>query len=307
MSIYNYFSERYKEIIVDSNFCNKMEFDEQRLLASVMIEFAAPMRYQPNRYNSYTVETDALYEAIEVFARHQGWGTPPDNFDSEELLCKRDLYELFDIIEIQYEQLGSESLEYQTKINNTLDEISSQFRLLNGRFIKIDAQQFEQDLKSKSLARMDALRCEEPLFQLAYEEMLEAFEKYELGDYKDCILKAACSFESVMKVLLDSPASSTSAANALIEALVKTDYFSDIPENVIGIMKDKILLSLPTMRNKFGSGHGQGSSFFDIPKSSANLALNLASSLNTFLVDLYLEKNFANPADKRFEEDELPF
>jgi len=229
-----------------------------------------------------------------------------DNFDSEEVLYKRDLHELFDIIEIQYEQLSSDSAEYQSEINNVLEEIDSPFRLLNGRFLKIDAQQFEQDLKNKALIKMERLRCEEPLFQSAYEEMLEAFEKYELGDYKDCILKAEYSFESMLKILLNNQRYSTSAANALIEAIAASDYFSDIPEEAIGIMKDKVLLSLPTIRNKCGSGHGQGSSPFVIPKSVANLALNLAASLNTFLADLYLEKNFSESTEEIFD-DELPF
>ena len=311
MGIYTYFSETYKELISDNNFCENVEYDEQHLLVDVMTEFTAPMRYSPDRYNpTYTVTTDALYESIEIFAKHQNWGKSPDNFDNIEVLQKRDLHELFDIIEIQYEQLGSEAGEYQSKINDALERIDNPFRLLNGRFIKIDARQFELNLKKKALLLMEKLRCNEPLFQIAYEEVLGAFEKYELGDYKDCILKAEYSFESMLKILLNDPQYSTSAANALIEAIVKSDYFSDVPEDAIGIMKDKVLLSLPTIRNKCGSGHGQGGSSVAIPKSVANLALNLASSLNTFLADLYLQKNFSENPDDHFSahaDEDLPF
>ena len=307
MGAYTYFSERYKELIDDGDFCCKIEFAEQGRLIEVMTTFAAPMQYQPNRYDSYTVTTDALYEAIEVFTRHQNWGNPPSDFDSAEVLCKRDLHELFDIIEIQFEQLGREAAEYQSEINNVLDEINNPFRMANGKFIKLDRRQLEFDLKRKTLEKMEKLRCNEPVFQVAYQEMLEAFEKYELGDYKDCILKAEYSFESMMKILLSDSTFSTSAANALIEATVASDYFSGIPEDAIGIMKDKVLLSLPTIRNKCGSGHGQGSNPSAIPRSVANLALNLASALNTFLIDLYLEKTPHMQTTEISEDDDLPF
>lgn len=307
MGVYAYFSERYKELLDDSDFCSNIGFAEQNRLVEIMTTFAAPMQYQPNRYDSYTVTTDALYEAVEVFTKHQNWGEPPSNFDYTEILHKRDLHELFDIIEIQYEQLGREASEYQSELNNTLDEINNPFRLANGKFIKLDRQQFELDLQRKTHEKMEKLRCEEPLFQVPYQEMLEAFEKYELGDYKDCILKAEYSFESMLKVLLGDPAFSTSAANALIEAIAASDYFSDIPEDAVGIMKDKVLLSLPTVRNKCGSGHGQGSTPSAIPKSVAGLALNLASTLNTFLIDLYLEKTSPMPTTEICEDDDLPF
>jgi hypothetical protein len=308
MGTYNYFSERYKDIIIDGEFCDNIGFKEQYKLVKVMVEFAAPIRYQPGRYDSWTVTTNALDEAFNVFAEHRNWGNTPENFEcDEEILCKRSLCELFDVIEIQYEQLSSESIEYQSEVNNVLDEIDSQFRLMNGRFIKIDKQQFDFDLKRKALAKMEKLRCDEPIFQSAYQEILEAYEKYELGDYKDCILKAEYSFESMMKILLNNPSLSTSAANALIEALATSDYFSDIPENAKGIIKDKVLLSLPTVRNKCGSGHGQGDNSSAIPKSVATLALNLASTLNTFLADLYLEKNSSAAVNEILEDSDLPF
>ena len=195
LGVYTYFSERYKELLDDGDFCSNIGFAEQSQLVEIMTIFAAPMQYQPNRYDSYTVTTDALYEAVEVFIKHRNWGEPPSTFDCGEVLCKRDLHELFDIIEIQYEQLGREAVEYQSEINNVLDEINNPFRLVNGKIIKLDRQQFEFDLKRKTLEKVEILRCDEPVFQVAYQEMLEAFEKYELGDYKDCILKAEYSFE----------------------------------------------------------------------------------------------------------------
>ncbi|MCL2165226.1 MAG: abortive infection family protein [Oscillospiraceae bacterium] len=308
MKTYYYFSERYKELISDGGFAPEFSPEQKDSVTQVMLDFAAPMRRQPNRYDSWTEETDALYEALLVFGAHQGWGTP-SNFASDEILAKRSTCELFDIAEIQYEQLGGDAAVYQSEINDALTEMDCPFRLLNGRIIKIDAKQFEQDLKKKTLDTLERLRCDEPLFQSAYEEMLTAFERYELGDYKDAILKAECSFESMMKILLNNPNLTTAAANALIEGIAASDYFSEIPEDAIGIMKDKVLLSLPTVRNKCGSGHGQGTQAAIIPKSVANLALNLASTLNTFLADLYLEKvhSAVQETEGQSEFDDLPF
>lgn len=307
MNTNDFFSARYKDILSENGFCENIEVEKQYLLTSAMIWFAAPISYEPNRYDTYTINTDALTEAINVFSSYQGWGERPDTVSNEEILNKRDLHELFDIIEIQYGELGAESNEYQAEINSVFSRIDSPFRMLNGRIIKIDAQQFEQDLKNKALEMIKHLHCENPLFQSVYDELLQAYEKYELGDYKDCILKAEYSFESMMKLLLDDSKFSTAAANPLVEAITASDYFSNIPEDALGIMKDKVLLSLPTLRNKCGSGHGQGSSASIIPKSVANLALNLASTLNTFLADLYVEKNFTGQHDEYPIKEELPF
>ena len=305
MDFYNYFSERYKELLTDEEFCKNITLLERDKLIRTMTEFDAPMLEYPDRYSSFSSRTSALSEAIKIFLLNQDSRDPV--FDSIEFLSNCGLDKLFDIIEIQYKQLSSESDEYQVEINNALEQINNPFRLLNGRFIKIDAKQFEQDLKNKFLAREKMLRCEEPLFQSVFEEMMEAFELYERRNYKDCTLKAACSFESMMKVLLNRPDLSTAAANGLIEALMKTEHFSNIPRDAAGIMADKVLLSLPSIRNKCGSGHGHGRSSDTVPKSVANLSLNLASSLNTFLADLYLEKHSSVSPRESSEEEELPF
>jgi len=308
MKAYTYFSERYKELISGGDFVPEFEFVHKRYIAEIMIRFAAPMQYQPSRYDSWTSNTDALYESIEVFGKRQGWDLP-SNFDYNEMLCKRDAHELFDIIEIQYEQLGSEDSEYQTEINKIFDGIDCQFRLFNGKIIKVDSRQFEQDLKKKILDRLEQLRCDEPLFQSAYEELVKALELFARGENKDAILQAAYSLESMMKILLNDPNAEHDTAGKLIEKITASSYFSEVPVGIMGVMKDKVLQSLPVIRNGCGSGHGKGTKVHEIPKSVANLALNLASALNTFLTDLYLEKHLNQPQVPKAQAscDKLPF
>lgn len=303
--MYHYFSERYKDILTADDFTPNFSTEQKRCVVHVMQRFAAPMQLQLSRYDFYTVGTDALLEAIEIFGKHQGWGTFDANCDLEEILCKRDAHELFDIIEIQHEQIGGkEASEYQIEINIALDEIDCPFRLANGRIIKLDAKQFEHDLKRKALCRLEQLRCDEPLFQSAHGELIEAFEKYKLGDYDDCILKAECSFESMMKILLNNKESADAPAGRLIKQFVSSDYCSKMSEDAKRTMENSVLQSLPAMRNKSGSGHGQGTKIVNIPKSMANLALNLASALNTFLADLYLEK-LSSQKQKEEQADSL--
>lgn len=307
MKKYFYFSERYKEIISEYDFIPIFSFKDKRAITNVILEFDAPMVYQPNRYDSLIQETTALFETISIFGTHRNWGLDYVHYD-EEMLCKRDEHELFDIIEIQYELLSSESAEYQSKVNEVFDDIDCPFRLLNGKIIKIDAKQFEQDLKKKTLDILEKLRCDEPKYQAAYEEFIKAIEQFNRGDYKDAILQAEYSFESMMKIMLNNPDLTTAAANALIEKITESDYFSNIPEEAIGIMKDKVLLSLPTIRNKCGSGHGQGAKPHAIPKSVANLAINLAATLNTFLIELKNEKMFEQSTLKDLPPyEDLPF
>ena len=53
--------------------------------------------------------------------------------------------------------------------------------------------------------------------------------------------------------------------------------------------KDKVMMSLPFVRNNSGADHGAGAQKVIISKAMANLAINLAASLNTYLLEEYDE------------------
>ena len=48
------------------------------------------------------------------------------------------------------------------------------------------------------------------------------------------------------------------------------------------------MMSLPFIRNNSGADHGAGAKQVVISKAMANLAINLASALNTYLIEEYV-------------------
>lgn len=51
--------------------------------------------------------------------------------------------------------------------------------------------------------------------------------------------------------------------------------------------REKVMMSLPFIRNNSGSDHGAGAKDIIISKPMAKLALNLAAALNTYLIEEY--------------------
>ena len=100
---------------------------------------------------------------------------------------------IFSVIELQYELLddnylvtddipyysysgeskhppitNDEKADFSKQLNDFFNEHDMPWRILDGKMIKIDAQQFECDLKAKALASMKELKDAEPKFQSAY-------------------------------------------------------------------------------------------------------------------------------------------
>lgn len=51
--------------------------------------------------------------------------------------------------------------------------------------------------------------------------------------------------------------------------------------------KNSVMLSLPFIRNNTSAGHGAGANTTVVSKPMANLAVNFAAALNTYLIEEY--------------------
>ena len=150
--------------------------------------------------------------------------------------------------------------------------------------IKIDSKQFEIDLKEKTLKVMEQLKDVEPKFQSAYIELVDAMEAYEKGDYQSVINNAGKSYESVLMVILGADRGNASQLAAQYASQVLT-----VPDTMKkNGFKDSVMMSLPFIRNNSGADHGAGAKQVVISKAMANLAINLASALNTYLIEEYV-------------------
>ena len=289
------FSERYKEILSSQNreterlFCDEVSVKAKVDISSIMNEFYEPFKIQPDRYNSYTINTSSLQEAIDKWVRIKCF--------SRDLNLEKILYEkafeklrtpfLFDIVELQYEELsGGEKIEFADEINKSLVENDIPWRIFDGKMIKIDAKQFECDLKVKTVEKMKKLKDLEPKFQSAYTELTDAIEYFEKGDYQSAINNAGKSYESILKVILGLDDGN---AKQLTEQYRDTQL--TVPATMSnGGFQGQVMMALPFIRNKAGAVHGAGDKKVVISKPFAKLAINLAAALDTYLIEEYAER-----------------
>lgn len=293
------FSERYGELFQDeSNWFggdddSNVPYNVKVLIARVMEDFREPISIQPNRYDSCTVNTDALDLAISELDEHVGYrvvdldmmrmGSGLDEFHA---LANVYTPHLFDLIELQYDELSDDAEngkgDFHREINKVFREHGIPWLLVDGRLVKIDPKQFEQDLKLKALNRMEALKDACPLYQGAYDELRKAIDFLGRGDYAEAVINAEKSYESVLKVILGSEFE-TGAANGLTKRLLEAGKLP-LPEGLKPeAFQSSVLMSLPVIRNK-AAAHGSGATGCEMSGPMANLAVNLACALNTYLI-----------------------
>lgn len=293
------FSERYGELFQDeSNWFggddgSSVPFNVKVLIVRVMEGFREPISFQPSRYDSYTVDTDALYLAIEELNEHVDYrlvDLDMMRLDSglDEVHALANVYtpHLFDLVELQYKELSDDAENgkdgFRGEVNKVFREHDIPWLLVDGRLVKIDPRQFEQDLKLKALGEMKELNDADPLYQGAYDELRKAIDFLGRGDYAEAVINAEKSYESVLKVIC-GPESETEAANSLIKRLLEADNLS-LPESLKPeAFQGSVLMSLPVIRNK-AAAHGSGTTGCEISGPMANLAVNLACALDTYLI-----------------------
>lgn len=299
------FSERYGELFQDeSNWFggdddSNVPYNVKVLIARVMEDFREPISIQPNRYDSCTVNTDALDLAISELDEHVGYrvvdldmmrmGSGLDEFHA---LANVYIPHLFDLIELQYDELSDDAEngkgDFHREINKVFREHGIPWLLVDGRLVKIDPKQFEQDLKLKALNRMEALKDACPLYQGAYDELRKAIDFLGRGDYAEAVINAEKSYESVLKVILGSEFE-TGAANGLTKRLLEAGKLP-LPEGLKPeAFQSSVLMSLPVIRNK-AAAHGSGATGCEMSGPMANLAVNLACALNTYLIQETTDK-----------------
>lgn len=299
------FSERYEELLQDESSWlggdddGSVLYKAKVLIARVMEDFREPISLQPSRYDNYTVNTDALdlairelnesvdYRVVDLDMMCMGSG-----LDETHALANVYTPNLFDLIELQYKELSDDAENgkggFRREISKVFREHDIPWLLVDGQLVKIDSRQFEQDLKLKALNKMEALEDACPLYQGAYDELRKAIDFLGRGDYAEAAINAEKSYESVLKVILGSE-SETEAASGLTKRLLEAGKLS-LPEGLKPeAFQSSVLMSLPIIRNK-AAAHGSGSTGCELSRPMANLSVNLACALNTYLIQETTDK-----------------
>lgn len=272
-----------------------IDYDIRRKIAGILLDFREPQSYQPDRYGSLTIETDALISAAERL--NEAYGYEAVNFplgmrlgswgvDEQNRLGSQSASLVFDLIELLYDELSDSEEngknDFRAEINSVFSDNDIPWVLVDGRLVKIDSRQFEQDMKRKAAERLNELKDAAPVFQSSYDELVKAIEFLDKGDFAEAVTNAAKSYESTLKVLCNEE---NAAAGRLVSEIVKRGLL-DLPDGME--QKDfesKVLMSLPFIRNRPGAAHGAGAGSGEISRNMANLAVNLACALDTYIAD----------------------
>lgn len=295
------FSQRYKDLIEFGNgeskdeICGDIDFTVKQKIVKALEDFREPQKYHPNRYDSYEETTDALEIAANKVNDLVGY--PVANLaamdfnpmsDSSVVLASMFTPFLFDLIELQYEALSdSEKEPFRMSVNAVLRDNDVPWIITDGVMIKIDAKQFEQDLKRKALEQLHELTDSAPVFQSAYDELIKALEFFEKDNYAEAITNAGKSYESVMKIICGADRGN---ADALTQKILSDSHITLPTTMNVNGFREKVLMSLPFIRNN-SAAHGAGMNSEDLTRPLANLAVNLAAALDTYLIEEYSEEN----------------
>jgi len=299
------FSERYTDHIevgngkcID-NICGEIPEQVKVSLVSVMEHFAEPVSVYPNRYDSYEVRTTVLNIAVDKFSKirgntHINFNHSIFNGPRHNPLSIAFTPFLFDVIELQYFELSDgEKKDFQNEINLVFKTHDIPWLLIEGRMLKIDAKQFECDVKLKTLEKIYELKDSDHKFQSAYSELMHAIEFLDKGDYKEAIANAGKSYESILKVICGLDRGN---ADKLTNEYIKSSMIN-IPATMSETgFREKVMMSLPYIRNNSGSDHGSGALDTKVTESLARLAVNIASALDTYLIEEYTNSQFKSEA-----------
>lgn len=299
------FSKRYHELIyVDpngnyiDNICGEIKYNIKQKLALILLHFAEPQKYHPSRYDDMEKETTAfeiaitkLSDMLEYSVLGFNWRYYNENDLVVQLGCIFTPY-LFDVIELQYIELSNgEKTEFEKAINDLFIKNDIPWLIHDGKLIKIDAKQFELDIKAKTILLMKELKEQDVVFQAPYDEMSTALEFYRKGNYAEVITNAEKSYESVLKILCDvNRGNADKLTNKVLE-----EKHCELPQSMIAEgFREKVLMSLPYIRNNSMASHGSGKDAVSITKEMANLAINMAAALNTYLIESFLKVTMKN-------------
>lgn len=242
----------------------------------------------------------------------EGSGTPePSNLEGLILRGSRPPYVL-DAIELLYLDVTPDQQPVlQHAFNEIMEESNCGWRMAEGKVFPVDSVYIEEEILRRSHQLLH-----EQKFHGALEEFNKARTDLVNGDNVGAIQNANLAVESTVKGVLGVERAKPGQLYRMLSEA------GQIPEYFQGFVKDfesNILRSVAIIRNEEkGAGHGQGPDIHQVPKSLAELAVNLAGVLINFLIKQHLEKRpqtasaDQTQADSSedtatFQDDNLPF
>lgn len=198
---------------------------------------------------------------------------------------------LFDAIELFFDSPIECNEGFQDEINQVMEESDLPWRMANGKIFPVDSSYIEEVITKKAYSLLQEVK-----FHGALQEFEKARVDLTNGNFSGAIQNAYLALESTKKGILNikkiRPGKLT---RELIDSGIVPEYYTGFLKS----FEENILRAPDIIRNEeLGSGHGQGKEINKIPKSFAELAINLSAVLINFLIKRYLEQNLMEPIEE---------
>jgi hypothetical protein len=208
---------------------------------------------------------------------------------------------LFDAIELFYQDISDDREAFQNCFNSIMEENSLAWRMADGKVFPIDSIYVAEELMK---------RAYELLHEVKFQGALQEFEKARADltncDYEGAIQNANLAVESTIKEILGiKKAKPGKLFKDLIASGIIPEYYTDF----LKVFEENILRCVAIIRNEeLGVGHGKGPSRDVIPRELAELAVNLAGVLMNYLIKQHLKSVNADlEVEEEIEPEDLPF
>jgi len=208
---------------------------------------------------------------------------------------------LFDAIELFYDLIQDENkLKFQREFNQIMEESNLSWRMADGKIFPIDSAYIDEQILRAAYSLLHEVK-----FLGALQEFDKARTDFNNGDYEGAIQNANNAVESTIKGILKiEKAKPGELFRGLIDSGLVPKYYSGF----LKAFEENILRSVAIIRNEeLGVGHGRGANMKEIPRSLAELALNLAGVLIKYLITTYLEFTKEENSSEPQNDDALPF
>lgn len=277
-----FFSKRHSDAIRDKKLPLTFSQSLRTSIVQILNRFSdyGGFDYDENSTSDYAVNALKMFygkEHLEAF-NEKGKRTPA-SFD--QVILNGYPSEVVDCVEAWFAQESKEADRCERELNDLLSMNRSPWRFVNGEAILVDSEFLHQEVRARTLRLLKEVHA-----LGAMEEFQEAIQDLQSGNAKDAIVKAHKSVESVMKVVLGKDEQAT--FGVLLAELIKSSVLPDYYEEFLKHF-EKLALGAVKERNLPGRGHGQGTSVKTVPPSLAEFAINLAGSINLFLIQRWLE------------------
>jgi len=155
----------------------------------------------------------------------------------------------------------------------------------NGIIVRMDSQYVHTEAMIPAISLL-----QQPDFEGASEEFLNAHTHYREGKNKEAISWALKAFESTMKSIcstMDWKFAEKDTAKPLIDICISNGLIPKPLQGHFGSLRATLENGLPTTSNRLAR-HGQGKKRIAVPDHYAAYALHLAATNIVFLVEAYM-------------------